>query len=172
MADDSPFPPSKRGTNPRSLGNLRPGVKGQATLNPEGHNGRTRGERVAKILEGPAVTDLELTMVRKLGLPDDTPLIVALVHREVMAGFGKSDLARKGLREQYAGRPRQQMDLTSSDRSMSLNRQPTTAESRQDLAAVAAALELAAKSSGATDEEPTGSKEGEPEPTAEPKAEP
>jgi hypothetical protein len=115
---------------------------------------------------------MELTLVRKLGLPDNTPLIEALVHREVVAGFGKSDLARKGLREQYAGKPRQQVDLTSSDRSMSPNRKPTTAESRQDLAAVAAALELAAKSSGATDEEPTGSKEGEPDPTAEPKAEP
>jgi hypothetical protein len=58
-------------------------------------------------------------MVRKLGLPDDTPLIVALVHREVMAGFGKSDLARKGLREQYAGKPRAQVDLSSEDGSMS-----------------------------------------------------
>jgi hypothetical protein len=62
---------------------------------------------------------MELTLVRKLGLPDNTPLIEALVHREVVAGFGKSDLARKGLREQYAGKPRQQVDLSSDDGSMS-----------------------------------------------------
>jgi hypothetical protein len=133
MADDSPFPPDKRGTNSRSLANLRPRKPGDPPLNPEGHNGRTRAERVAKILEAPAATGKELEMVRKLGLPDDTPMIDAILHCEILAGLGKSDLARKGLREQFAGRPRQQVDLSSSDRSMSPNRKPTTAEQRQEL---------------------------------------
>ena len=128
MADDSSPPPSKRGTNPRSLGNLRPSVKGEPSRNPEGHNGRTRAERVAKILDGKAATEIELAMVRKLGLPDDTPLIDALVHREVLAGLGKSDLARKGLREQYAGRPKQQVDLSSEDGTMSPAKADAVAE--------------------------------------------
>lgn len=149
MADDSPFPPSKRGTNPRSLGNLRPPVKkGDPPLNPEGRNGRSRAERVAKILEGPAVTSVELAMVRKLGLPDETPLIEALVHREVLAGFGKSDLARKGLREQYAGKPRAQVDLSSEDGSMT----PARAD---EIAAIAVAMLTAEES---PDDDGTASK--------------
>ena len=165
MANDI-FPPSKRGTNPRSLANLRPAKPGDPPLNPTGYNGRTRAERVAKILEGPAVTDLERTMVRKLGLPDDTPLIEALVHREIAAGFGKSDLARKGLREQYAGRPRQQMDLTSSDRSMSPNRKPTTAEQRQELDQLRAELQSDVEKAIAKEEE--GGEAAAQEPKAEP----
>jgi hypothetical protein len=58
-----------------------------------------------------------------------------------MAGFGKSDLARKGLREQYAGKPHAQVDLTSSDLSMSPNRKPTTAEARQELDRILAAID-------------------------------
>ena len=119
MSDDSPFPPSKRGKNPRSLANLKPRHKGDPNPNKTGFNGRTRGERVASILEGPAVTEIERAMIRRLGLPDDTPLIEAIVHREIAAAFGKSDLARKGLREQYAGKPRQQVDLSSEDGTMS-----------------------------------------------------
>jgi hypothetical protein len=140
MSDDSPTPPSKRGTNPRSLGNLRPAVKGEPGRNQTGNNGRTRGERVAKILDAPAITTIELAMVRKLGLPDNTPMIDALVHREIVAGLGKSDLARKGLREQYAGKPRQQMDLSSGAGSMSPGRKATTAETRQELDRVLEAL--------------------------------
>jgi len=119
MSDDSPFPPDKRGKNPNSLANLIKSKPGDPSRNPTGKNGRTRVERIAKILEGAAATSVELAMVKKLGLPEDTPLIDALVHREVIAGLGKSDAARKGLREQYAGRPRQQVDLSSEDGSMS-----------------------------------------------------
>ena len=119
MSNDSPFPPSKRGTNPRSLANLRPGVKGEPSRNPEGHNGRTRAELVAKFLEAPEDSELGKKLVAKLGLPADTPRIIAILQREVLAAYGKSDLARKGLREQYAGKPRVQVDLSSDDGSMS-----------------------------------------------------
>jgi len=119
MSDDSPFPPNKSGHHPHSLANLRPSKPGDPSRNPTGKNGRTRAERLAKILDGAAITPIELAMVKKLGLPEDTPLIDALVHREVIAGLGKSDAARKGLREAYAGRPRQQVDLSSEDGSMS-----------------------------------------------------
>ena len=172
MADDSPFPPSKRGTNPRSLANLRPHVKGDPSRNPEGHNGRVRAERVAEFLEAPEDTDIGLKIIRKLGLPDNTPRIDVLLHREFLAGLGKSDLARKGLREQYAGRPRQQMDLTSSDRSMSPNRKPTTAEARQELDRILEALDNPSpdESTRASDtQEPV---EGGAAPDSEPKAEP
>jgi hypothetical protein len=70
--------------------------------------------------------------------------------------MGKSDLARKTLIEQYAGRPKQQLDLSSEDGSMSPNRKPTTAETRQELDRVLAALK---------------EEVGDP-PTTEPKAEP
>jgi hypothetical protein len=70
--------------------------------------------------------------------------------------MGKSDLARKTLIEQYAGRPKQQIDLSSEDGSMSPNRKPTTAETRQELDRVLAALK---------------EEVGDP-PTTEPKAEP
>ena len=49
MSDDSPFPPSKRGTNPRSLANLRPSKPGEPSRNPEGHNGRRRSELIAAV---------------------------------------------------------------------------------------------------------------------------
>lgn len=148
MADDSPFPPSKRGTNPRSLANLIPAVKGEPSRNPTGKNGRTRAELIAKILEAPAATATELAMIRKLGLPDDTPLIEALVHREVLAGFGKSDLARKGLREHFAGKPRQQVDVTSDDEKLSFAK-------ADEIAAAAIAL-IEAQSGQNDDGNPTG----------------
>lgn len=111
MADDSPFPPSKRGTNPRSLGNLRPSVKGEPSRNPEGKNGRTRAETVAAFLEEKDDTDIGRALLAKVGCPDGTR-IRGLLHRAWLAGMGKSDLARKTLIEQYAGRPKQQVEVT------------------------------------------------------------
>ena len=119
MSDDSPFPPSKRGTNPRSLANLRPSKPGEPSRNPEGHNGRRRSELIAAFLESPEDTDIGKKLIAKLGLPPGTPRIIAILQREVLAALGKSDLARKGLREQFGGKPRISADLTSSDGSMS-----------------------------------------------------
>lgn len=119
MADDALFPPSKRGKNPRSLGNLRPGVKGEPPRNPTGNNGRTRAETVAAFLEEIDDTDMGRMLLTKVGCPGGTR-IRGLLHREWLAGMGKSDLARKTLIEQYAGRPKQQLDLTNSDRSLAL----------------------------------------------------
>jgi hypothetical protein len=170
MADDSPFPPDKRGKNPRSLANLRPQVPGGKGLNPTGNNGRNRADRVVKILEAPAATDIERAMVKKLGLPEDTPMIDAIVHREIVAGLGKSDLARRGLREQYAGKPHQAVDLTSSDRSMSPNRKPTTAEARQELDRILETIDDVAKAAATPDDSSGG--ESAPAGEAEPKAEP
>jgi hypothetical protein len=155
MADDALFPPSKRGKNIRSLGNLRPGVKGEPPRNPTGKNGRTRAETVAAFLEEIDDTDMGRVLLTKVGCPGGTR-IRGLLHREWLAGMGKSDLARKTLIEQYAGKARQQIDLSSEDGSMSPNRKPTTAETRQELDRVLAALK---------------EEVGDP-PTTEPKAEP
>jgi hypothetical protein len=149
MADDSPFPPSKRGTNPKSLGNLRPGTKGEVR-NPAGNNGRTRAETVAKFLEETDDTAMGKALLEKVGCPGGTR-IRGLLHREWLAGMVKSDLARKTLIEQYAGRPKQQLDLTSSDRSMSPNRKPTTAEARQELDRILTALDDHTTTDAATD---------------------
>jgi hypothetical protein len=155
MADDL-NPPSKRGTNPRSLGNLKPSYPGQPGRNPTGNNGRTRAETVAKFLEETDDTAMGKALLEKVGCPGGTR-IRGLLHREWLAGMGKSDLARKTLIEQYAGRPKQQVDLTSSDRSMSPNRKPTTAEARQELDRVLAALDgrsTDAEGGAATDGDP------------------
>ena len=111
MSDDSPVTPSKRGTNPRSLGNLRPGVRGEAPRNPEGNNGRTRADTVAAFLEETDDTAMGKALLEKVGCPGGTR-IRGLLHREWLAGMGRSDLARKTLIEQYAGRPKQQVELS------------------------------------------------------------
>ena len=177
MSDDSPFPPSKRGKNPRSLGNLRPGVKGEPSRNPAGNNGRTRAETVANFLEETDDTAMGKTLLEKVGCPGGTR-IRGLLHREWLAGMGKSDLARKTLIEQYAGRPKQQLDLTSSDRSMSPNRKPTTAEARQELDQILEAIGSPAAGSDepaqASDTQPETQQptEGGAAPDSEPKATP
>jgi hypothetical protein len=131
MADDSPFPSSKRGTNPRSLANLRPPCKPGEVLNPEGKNGRTRAEFVAAFLEEIDATEVGQSLQAKIGCPGATR-IKALLHRDWLAGMDKSDVARKSLIEQYAGRPKQQVDLTSNGETMSgvfvLPAGPATAE--------------------------------------------
>jgi hypothetical protein len=116
MADDSPFPPSKRGTNPRSLGNLKPSTKGEAPRNPTGKNGRTRAETVAAFLDEVDDTAIGKALLAKVGCTDGTR-IRGLLHREWLAGMGKSDLARKTLIEQYAGRPKKQVEVTGEGES-------------------------------------------------------
>jgi hypothetical protein len=119
MSDDSPFPPDKRGTNPRSLANLRPSKKGDQPRNQYGINGRERSTRVVDFLERADNTELGRKLIEKLGLPADVPRIDALLQREVIAGLSKSDSARKNLIEQYAGKPKMQVDLSSEDGTMS-----------------------------------------------------
>jgi hypothetical protein len=172
MADDSPFPTSKRGTNPRSLGNLRPPVKGEPSRNQAGNNGRTRAETIASFLEEVDDTAIGKQLLAKIGCPNATR-IRGLLHREWLAGMGKSDLARKTLIEQYAGRPKQQVDLTSSDRSMSPNRKPTTAEARQELDRILEELDNpAAGDEPAQSIETQQPAEGGAAPDSEPKATP
>jgi hypothetical protein len=162
MADNpsSPFPPSKSGVNPRSLANLRPCKKGDPSPNKTGANGRTRGEKVAAFLDEVDDTTLGKSLQAKIGCPG-VSRIQAVLHREWLAAMGKSDLARKGLREAYAGRPHQAVDVTSSDRSMSPNRKPTTAEARQELDAILSALdERAPAAAGAAASETVEETEG------------
>jgi hypothetical protein len=111
MADDTPTTSSKKGVNPKSLGNLRPAVKGEPGRNQTGNNGRTRAETVAKFLEEVDDTAIGKAILAKVGCTDGTR-IRGLLHRAWLAGMGKSDLARKTLIEQYAGRPKQQVEVT------------------------------------------------------------
>ena len=137
---DSPFPPNKRGTNPRSLANLRPRHKGDPSPNKTGYNGRNRADRVAAFLEEVDDTAIGKGLQARIGCPG-VSRIEAVLHREWLAAMGKSDLARKGLREAYAGRPHQAVDLSSKDGSMSPTRKPTTAEARQELDRILTALD-------------------------------
>jgi len=180
MSDDSPFPPNKRGTNPRSLANLRPRHKGDPSPNKTGYNGRNRADRVAAFLEEVDDTTIGKRLQATIGCPG-VSRIYALLHREWLRGMGKSEIASKTLIEQWAGRPKQQVDLTSSDRSMSPNRKPTTAEARQELDRILTALDehapdASAAASDPTPEAPETAEEPEGPATtsadAEPKAEP
>ena len=110
MADNSPFPPSKRGTNPRSLANLKPRHKGDPSPNKTGFNGRTRGELLAAFLEEVDDTSIGKAVMAKIGCPGATR-IEAILHREWLRGMGKSEQASKVLIEQWAGRPKQQLEV-------------------------------------------------------------
>jgi hypothetical protein len=140
MSDDSPFPPNKRGTNPKSLANLRPRHKGDPSPNTTGYNGRNRADKLAAFLEEVDQTPIGKSLMAKVGCPG-VSRIEAIWHREWLAGMGKSDLARRGLREAYSGRPHQAIDLSSKDGSMSPTRKPTTAEARQELDRILTALD-------------------------------
>jgi hypothetical protein len=117
MSDNPPFPPSKSGVNPRSLANLRPCKKGDPSPNKTGANGRTRGEKVAAFLDEVDDTTLGKSLQAKIGCPG-VSRIEAVLHREWLAAMGKSDLARKGLREAYAGKPHQAVDISNDDKSL------------------------------------------------------
>jgi hypothetical protein len=114
MSDDSPFPPNKSNVSPKSIANLRPPFRKGEVANPKGNNGRNRSEYVAAWLEKADDTELVKKIIRKLGLPEDTPRIDAILQRELVAALGSSDMARKGLRETFAGRPRQQVEMSGS----------------------------------------------------------
>jgi len=127
---------------PRNKGwaNLRPAAPGEVR-NKDGINGRHRADYIAAFLDRADNTELGRRMIVNLGMPADTPRIDALIQRDVLAGLGPNENARRLLIEQYGGRAKQQVDVTSSDRSMSPNRKPTTAEARQELDAILSALD-------------------------------
>jgi hypothetical protein len=122
----------------RRLANLRPPIKKGEVRNQAGKNGRARSDYIVGILDE---LDKGQPRIRR---------VVLAAYRRALRG---SDPAAKFLGEQYGGKARQLIDLTSSDRSMSPDRKPTTAESRQELDRALAAF---------------GSCDGTPPPAAEP----
>lgn len=131
----------------RSLANLRPAKKGEIR-NPTGKNGRERSDYVVDFL---------------CELDGGQPRIRHVLLAQYRRAKRGSDSAGKFLGEQWGGRARQQLDLVSSDRSMSPTRKPTTAETRQELDRVVAVVEKV----GAA-----GIHEGSEAPASEPKAAP
>ena len=109
----------------RSRANLRPVKKGEVR-NPLGKNGRDRSDYVVGIL---SETD------------KGRPYIWHIVQAQIKRARRGSDVAAKTLIDHFKGRAKVEVDLTSSDRSMSPNRKPTTAEARQELDRVLAAIE-------------------------------
>ena len=108
---------SKAERRARQLAGLRPAKKGEVR-NPLGKNGRERSDYIVGVL-----SELDRGQPR--------------IRRILLAGYRRSlrgsDVAFKALVEQWGGKARQQLDLTSSDRSMSPHRRPTTAEDRQTI---------------------------------------
>lgn len=102
----------------KRMANLRPAKRGEVR-NPTGKNGRTRSELIAAFLEKADDTELGRNMAKKLGLPADSPRIVVVLQRLYTMGLGKSEPALKTLAEFFGGKPRQQVDLSSEDGSMS-----------------------------------------------------
>lgn len=78
-------------------------------------------------------------------------LLAAYTSALVPGPKGAAD--RKWLGEMAAGKPKQQVDLSSEDGSMSPNRKPTTAETRQELDRVLAAIKEEVEA-GQTNTEP------------------
>ena len=129
MADDKPTPPPapwpevtaalddevKRKTPPhwkrlvraQSLANLRPCRPGEVR-NPKGKNGFRRTEFIAAWLETPTLTDPDKTRIEK---------VLETQYARALKG---SDPAAKVLLEFYGGKPRQQMDVTSGNKSLSM----------------------------------------------------
>jgi hypothetical protein len=146
---------SKTERRARQLAGLSPAKKGEVR-NPEGKNGRERSDYIVGILDE---LDKGEPRIRR---------VVLAAYRRALKG---SDPASKFLGEQYGGKARQLIDLTSSDRSMSPDRKPTIAESRQELDRALAAF-------GTRDEtpapaaEPAQPAEGSEAPATEPKAQP
>lgn len=120
MADgDSPFPPNKSGQHPNSRANLRPRKPGDPPLNPDPrNNGRRRAEFVAAWLELEDETPAGKKLTLAVGCPEGTSRIVALLQRTWLAAMAKSESSRKELLQQYAGKPKVQVDLSNDDGSL------------------------------------------------------
>lgn len=98
----------------RQLAGLRPAVKGEPSRNPTGKNGhRARQELVADILA-------EKEDDPKAPQPGETRIrnVVLALARETYAGGPGAQAAGKTLLEQFAGKARQQVDLSSEDGSL------------------------------------------------------
>jgi hypothetical protein len=146
---------SKAERRQRQLSGLRPAKKGEVR-NPLGKNGRDRSDYVVGILSEPD----------SKGKPQIWHVVQAMIRR---ARRG-SDVAGNNLVNHFKGRPKVEIDLTSSDRSMSPSRKPTTAEARQELDRVLAAIEKTVPGASATPPaETTGGGEAS---ATEPKAQP
>jgi predicted transcriptional regulator len=114
----------------RSLANLEKSrIKKGEIRNPTGVNGRTRSDLIVSILEEPDDDKPSITRIRAV--------VLATVDRAKL----DSDMAAKTVIEQYAGKARQQVDLTNSDGSLKPNTAPTTAEARHELDQALAAIE-------------------------------
>ena len=160
MSDDSPKVDG-RGKSPGSLANLRPATSETAkNLNPNGRNGWDKRRRaLIDFLNGKSA-DAEKTRIEKVMLATYTNSLTP-----------KGGMDRKLLNEQYFGKARQPLDLTSSDHSMSPSRKPTTAEARQELDAILSALDERAPGVAAgveTADKTEGEAAADPEPKAGP----
>lgn len=127
----------------RQLGGLRPRRKGDPPLNPEGKNGhRKRQELIASILNEE---------------DDDSPLedgcsrirsVVLASVKLAKSGEPGAAAAQKTCMEFFAGKPRQQVDVTSDDEKLSF-------ANADEVAAAAIAL-IEAQSGSNDDGNPTG----------------
>jgi len=96
-----------RGRNPRSLANLaKYGPKQGEVRNKTGRNGRTGQAEIVKFLKEPSETDKDRSKFRR---------IIEKMYAKAIAGDA---VAARTLIEQYAGKPKQAMDLSNSDQTM------------------------------------------------------
>ena len=113
------------------MANLRPASKGEVR-NAAGKNGRERSDLIVSILEEPDDDKPDITRIR------------AVVLETVKRAKLDSDTAAKTVIEQYAGKPKQQVDLSNSDGSLKPSQAPTTSEARHELDQALAAIEARA----------------------------
>jgi len=154
--------PTKAERRARSLANLEKyKIKKGEVRNPTGKNGRARSDYVVGLLEEQD----------KHGVSHIRRIVMAQIKRAERG----SDVAGKTLIDHYKGKARIEIDHTSSDRSMSPNRKPTTAETRQELDRVLAAIDRRAGApapAGPADAAPANSEGGGEAKASEPKATP
>lgn len=112
----------------RSLANLeKHKIKKGEIRNPTGKNGRERSDYVVSVLEekdGHGVSHIRRILLKQ---------IARAVHG--------SDQAGKTLIEHYKGKARLEVDVTTGGKPIGVDRKPTTAETRQELDRVLAALD-------------------------------
>lgn len=112
MSDDSPFPPDKRKTpHPNSIANLLKSKPGDPPLNPTGKNGRSANHLAfLEWLDGKAPNQ-DATRI-------DNVRRAVYVSSLVPGLKGAAD--RKLIIEQYHGKAKQQIDLSSDDGSVAI----------------------------------------------------
>lgn len=111
MSDDSPFPPNKSGKHPNSVANLIRSKPGDPSLNPTGKNGRSANHMAFLAwLDGKSNTSdkSRIDHVR-----------TAVYTSSLMPG-PKGAADRKLIIEQYHGKAKQQIDLSSDDGSVAI----------------------------------------------------